>query len=227
VLHVVHLVFTTGHTSPSGDELIRNELVQRALSLARMLRGLLPSDAGVAGLLGLILLTHARSTSRTKDGELVLLADQDRSRWDLEAIAEGSSLVRDALEDEPPTLYALLGAIAELHDTSPSWEATNWPAIVRCYDLLDALWPSPVVALNRAVAVGFALGPEAGLRMLEPLAEDPHLATYPYFAVARADFSQRIGDLDAARMFFTESLMLTENQVERSYIERRLAELGS
>jgi RNA polymerase sigma factor (sigma-70 family) len=227
VLQVVHLVFTTGHASPSEGELVRDELVERATSLARMLRELLPSDPGVAGLLGLILLTDARRASRVSGGELVLLEDQDRSRWDRDAIAEGSGLIREALEAEPPSRYALLGAIAEVHDTSVSWAATNWAAIVRCYDLLDELWPSPVVSLNRAVAIGFASGPEAGLRLLDSLADDPRLATYPYFAAARADFSRRVGDLAQAKDFYEEALMLTGNEVERTFLERRVAELDA
>jgi RNA polymerase sigma factor (sigma-70 family) len=225
VLQVVHLVFTTGHASPSEGELIRDELVERALSLARMLRELLPSDPGVAGLLGLLLLTDARRASRIAGGELVLLEDQDRSHWDLDAIEQGSALVREALEAEPPSRYALLGAIAEVHDTAASWEATNWAAIVRCYDLLDELWPSPVVSLNRAVAVGFASGPEAGLELLGELAGDPRLATYPYYAAARADFARRVGDVGGARRFYEEALMLSGNDVERTFLERRLAGL--
>lgn len=227
VLQVVHLVFTTGHTAPSGDELVREDVVERALGLARMLRELLPNDPGVAGLLGLILLTDARRDSRTKDGRLVLLEDQDRTTWDREAIAEGAGLIREALEGEPITSYALLGAIAEAHDTAPSWEETDWSRIVRCYDLLDSLWPSPVVALNRAAAIGFARGPAAGLRELEPLATEPRLALYPYLPMARAFFSLRIGDVDACRTYYEEALVLTDNVVERTYIETRLAELGA
>jgi RNA polymerase sigma-70 factor (ECF subfamily) len=225
VLQVVHLVFTTGHTAPHGDELVRDDVVERALGLARMLRELLPEDPGVAGLLGLILLTDARRRARTKDSHLVLLEDQDRSKWDRKAIAEGSALIREALEDEPVTTYALLGAIAETHDTAPTWEETDWSRIVTCYDLLESLWPSPVVALNRAAAIGFARGPEAGLSELEPLAADPRLALYPYLPLARAFFSQRIGDLDASRTYYEEALVLTDNDVERTYIEKRLVEL--
>jgi RNA polymerase sigma-70 factor (ECF subfamily) len=225
VLQVVHLVFTTGHTSPNGEELVRVDLVERSLTLARMLRDLLPSDPGVAGLLGLILLTDARRGSRTAGGQLVLLEDQDRSKWDRDAIAEGSSLVREALEGEPLTIYALLGAVSEVHYESPSWEQTDWDRIVSCYDTLASLWPSPVVALNRAAAIGFARGPEEGLKELEPLAADPRLSLYPYLPMARAVFSQRVGDVGAARMFYEEALVLTDNVVERSYIERRLAEL--
>jgi RNA polymerase sigma factor (sigma-70 family) len=227
VLQVVHLVFTTGHTAPHGDELIREDVVERALALSRMLRELLPHDPGVAGLLGLILLTDARRPARMRAGQLVLLEDQDRSMWDPDAIAEGSALIREALDGEPITTFALLGAIAEAHDTSPSWEQTDWSRIVRCYDLLESLWPSPVIALNRAAAIGFARGPEAGLSELEPLAADPRLALYPYLPMARAFFSQRVGDLDASRIFYEEALVLTDNEVERTYIERRLVELDA
>jgi RNA polymerase sigma-70 factor (ECF subfamily) len=226
VLHVVYLVFTTGHTSPSGAELLRFDLVDRALGLARMLRSLLPRDRAVSGLLGLLLLTHARSGGRTTAGELVLLADQDRARWDRAAIEEGSGLIREALLDEPPSMYAVLGAIARVHDIAPSWEATDWDEIVRYYELLESLWPSPVVALNHAAAIGFAYGPEAGLARLECLADDPRLAAYPYYATARADFHERVGDLEAARTFFAEALMLTDNEVERTYLQGRIADLS-
>ena len=226
VLHVVYLVFTTGHTSPSGAELLRFDLVDRALGLARMLRSLLPRDRAVSGLLGLLLLTHARSGGRTTAGELVLLADQDRGRWDRVAIEEGSGLILEALLDEPPSMYAVLGAIARVHDIAPSWEATDWDEIVRYYELLESLWPSPVVALNHAAAIGFAYGPEAGLARLERLADDPRLAAYPYYATARADFHERVGDLEAARTFFAEALMLTDNEVERTYLQGRIADLS-
>ena len=226
VLHVVYLVFTTGHTSPSGAELLRLDLVDRALGLARMLRSLLPRDRAVSGLLGLLLLTHARSGGRTTAGELVLLADQDRGRWDRVAIEEGSGLILEALLDEPPSMYAVLGAIARVHDIAPSWEATDWDEIVRYYELLESLWPSPVVALNHAAAIGFAYGPEAGLARLERLADDPRLAAYPYYATARADFHERVGDLEAARTFFAEALMLTDNEVERTYLQGRIADLS-
>jgi RNA polymerase sigma-70 factor (ECF subfamily) len=226
VLQVVHLVFTTGHASPGGEELVRDDLVDQGLLLARMLRDLLPNDAGVAGLLALLVLTDARRTSRLVDGRLVLLADQDRSVWDRAAIAEGTCLVESALSGSPPSVYALMAAIASIHDNSPSWEATDFTAIVGHYDALMRAWPSPVVALNRAVAVGFAEGPEAGLRALEPLAIEPLLASYPYFPAARADFCRQVGDVRSARLFYEEALMLTANEVERAHLERQLAELG-
>ena len=227
VLQVVHLVFTTGHASPGGDDLVRDDLVDQAVLLARMLRDLLPDDPGVAGLLALLVLTDARRASRLDDGQLVLLAEQDRSAWDRDAIAEGTWLAREALGRGPQSIYALMAAIASIHDNSPSWEATDFTAIVAHYDSLMRAWPTPVVALNRAVAIGFALGPDAGLRALEPLSAEPLLASYPYFPAARADFSRRVGDLRSARLFYEEALMLTANEVERAHLERQLAELGS
>ena len=227
VLQVVHLVFTTGHASPGGDELVRDDLVEQGLLLARMLGDLLSNDPGVAGLLALLVLTDARRAARLVDGRLVLLADQDRAAWDRDAIAEGTHLAEAALEGSPPSIYALMAAIAAIHDNSPSWEATDFTAIVGHYDALMAAWPSPVVALNRAVAIGFAQGSGAGLRALEPLAAEPLLAAYPYFPAARADFCRRVGDVRSARLFYEEALMLTANEVERAHLERQLAELGS
>ena len=170
VLTVVHLLFTTGHTAPAGADLVRRDLVERALDLARMLRALLPQDAEVAGLLALLLLTDARRPARTSsDGQLVLLADQDRSTWDQAEIAEGAGLLREALRGRPPSRFALMAAIAAVHAESPTWEATDWSEIVGLYDVLMKIWPSPVVALNRAAAIGFAEGPQAGLAELDAL----------------------------------------------------------
>ena len=152
-LAVVYLVFTTGHTAPAGERLVRRDLVERALDLARMLRTLLPADAEVAGLLALILLTDARSAAREgAGGELLLLADQDRTRWDRDAIAEGVVLVREALRGRPPGRFALMAAIAAVHAEASSFAQTAWTEIVAIYDLLAVAWPSPVVALNRAAA---------------------------------------------------------------------------
>jgi RNA polymerase sigma-70 factor (ECF subfamily) len=226
VLAVVHLLFTTGHTAPSGAALVRRDLVERSLDLARMLRSLLPADPGVAGLLALILLTDARRSSRlSDDGRLLLLADQDRSAWDRGAIREGIALVRSALQSRPPGRYALMAAIAAVHDEAPSWESTDWAELVGLYDLLVDMWPSPVVALNRAVAVGFASGPAAGVAALDALAAEPQLAGYGYLAAARADFLRRLGRVAEARTAYEEALLLTENAVERDFLTRRLQDL--
>ncbi|NUT32967.1 MAG: sigma-70 family RNA polymerase sigma factor [Hamadaea sp.] len=226
VLTVVHLLYTTGHTATAGDDLVRADLVARSLDLARMLRELLPDDPGVAGLLALILLTDARREARVDaQGRLVLLADQDRSRWDRHAIAEGASLVRAALRTRPPSRYALMAAIAAVHSEAPSWAATDWRELVGLYDVLVATWPSPVVALNRAVAIGLARGPAAGLAALDALADEPQLSAYGYLAAARADFLAKLGRIGEARIAYTEALMLTENAVERAFLEDKLRAL--
>ncbi|MCX4587666.1 RNA polymerase sigma factor [Streptomyces sp. NBC_01481] len=228
VLTVVHLLFTTGHTAPAGADLVRRDLVERALDLARMLRTLLPDDAGVAGLLALILLTDARRDTRSgDDGRLLLLAEQDRTQWDRAAIGEGIALVREALRRRPPGRFALMAAIAAVHAEAPSWEETDWREVVALYDLLVQIWPSPVVALNRAVAVGFAGGPAAGLAAVDALAAEPQLAGYGYLAAARADFLRRLGRTAEARSAYEEALLLTENAVESDFLAGRLEQLGS
>jgi RNA polymerase sigma-70 factor (ECF subfamily) len=225
-LRVVHLLYTMGHTAASGRELQRQDLAARALDLARMLRLLLPTHPDVAGLLALVLLTDSRRETRVaEDGRLLLLEEQDRTRWDRAAIAEGTALVREALRARPPGRFALQAAIAAVHAESPSWADTDWREIVALYALLEQQWPSPVVALNRAVAVGLAEGPAAGLAALEPLAAEPQLARYGYLAAARADFLRRLGRADDARLAYEEALLLTENEVERRFLEGRLTDL--
>jgi RNA polymerase sigma-70 factor (ECF subfamily) len=201
--------------------------VERALDLARLLRALLPANADVAGLLALVLLTDARRATRVDAaGNLVLLADQDRAQWDRAEIAEGVALVREALGRRPPGRFALQAAIAAVHAEAPSWSDTDWGEVVALYDVLAQRWPSPVVALNRAVAVGFARGPAAGLAELDALAAEPQLAGYGYLAAARADFLRRAGRASEARTAYEEALVLTANEVERRFLSGRLAELG-
>ncbi len=226
VLTVIHLVFTTGHTAPVGADLVRRDLVERALDLAQMLAALLPDDPGVLGLLALILLTDARRDTRLRaDGGVQLLADQDRTQWDQAAIREGARLVRSALRHRPPSRFALMAAIAAVHSEAPTWDDTDWHEIVGLYDVLVQIWPSPVVALNRAVAVGFEQGPEAGLAALEPLIAEPQLAGYGYLAAARAEFLRRLGRDADARPAYEEALLMTENHAEQQFLARRLAEV--
>ncbi|SHF66091.1 RNA polymerase, sigma subunit, ECF family [Jatrophihabitans endophyticus] len=226
VLGVVHLIFTTGHTAPVGEVLRRGELVERALDLARLLRRLLPADADVAGLLALILLTDARRSTRLDAaGRLRLLADQPREDWHRDEIAEGVELVREALRRRPPGRFALEAAIAAVHAEASHWEATDWGEIIGLYDVLLERYPSPVVALNRAVAVGFAAGAAAGLRALDELAAEPQLACYPYLAAARADFLSRLQRWTEARLAYDEALALTDNAVEREFLRSRRAGL--
>jgi RNA polymerase sigma-70 factor, ECF subfamily len=228
VLDVVHLLFTTGHTAPAGASLQRRDLAERALDLARMLRLLLPDDPAVTGLLALILLTDARRDTRvTADGQLLVLAEQDRTGWDQGEISEGLTLVRAALRRRPYSRYALMAAIAATHATAPRWDATNWQQILDLYDELTDIWPSPIVALNRAVAVGHAHGPAAGLAALDELAAEPQLAGYHYLPATRAEFLRRLQRTAEARLAYDEALALTDNATERDFLLRRLAELDS
>ncbi|MFC4244411.1 RNA polymerase sigma factor [Gryllotalpicola reticulitermitis] len=226
VLDVVHLVYTSGHTAASGAELTHPELAERGIGLARMLHALLPAEGEAASLLALLLLSEARRTARTDAaGALVLLEDQDRALWDRAQIAEGQTLVEGALRRPPVGRYGLLAAIAALHDEAENWEATDWPQILALYDLLFARWPSPVVALNRAVALSFAKGPAAALAAVDELAEVPALAAYPYLTATRADLLRRLGQADAAADAYREALLLTANEVEAAFLQRRLSEL--
>jgi RNA polymerase sigma factor (sigma-70 family) len=228
VLMVLHLLFTTGHSAPDGGDLRRPDLVERALELARMMRALLPDDADVAGLLALLLLTDARRATRVDgEGRLVLLAAQDRTQWDRGAIAEGEGLLREALRHRPPGRFAVQAAIAAVHATAPNWDATDWAEIVGLYDVLTATWPSPVVALNRAIAVGMRDGPQAGLDELTPLGDEPQLATYPYLASTRADFLSQLGRPDEALSAYHEALLLTTNSVEQRFLADRIEEIGA
>jgi RNA polymerase sigma factor (sigma-70 family) len=226
VLAVVHLILTTGHTAPTGAALVRDDLLDRALDLARLLRSRFPADADVAGLLALVLLTDARRTARTDPaGGLVLLADQDRSRWDAAMVAEGRELVLGALTARPVGRYAVLAAIAAVHADAPTFADTDWAEIVGLYDVLAARWPSPVVALNRAVAIGFAAGPDAGLDVLDALRDEPRLAAYGYLAAARGELLRRAGRHDEARTALEEAALLTANDVERHLLADRLTAL--
>jgi RNA polymerase sigma factor (sigma-70 family) len=226
VLTVVHLLFTSGHTAATGDQLVRRDLVERALDLARMLRALLPDHRGVAGLLALILLTDSRRETRVgSDGQLILLSDQERSKWDHAEIVEGVALVREALRSRPPERFALMAAIAAVHAEASAWNATDWTEIVGLYDALVVAWPSPIVALNRAVAVGFALGPQAGLDAIEELATEPTLASYSYLSSSRAEFLGQLERTGEATLAFEEALTFCDNAVERNFLLSRLAEI--
>nr|WP_329956287.1 sigma-70 family RNA polymerase sigma factor [Catenulispora pinistramenti] len=225
VCDVVHLVFTTGSNAPVGAALIREDLVASAVGLARTLHRLLPV-AEPAGLLALLLLIDARRATRTADdGQPILLADQDRSRWDRRLIAEGTDLLTEALRGGPPTRYAVQAAIAAVHAEAPDFEATDWSEIVALYDVLLRLWPSPVVELNRAVAVGMRDGPRAGLIALDDLAAEPALATYRYLSAARADFLRKLKQWPEAITAYEEALVLTDNEPERAFLAARLAEV--
>ena len=228
VLTVIHLLFTTGHTAPAGPALTRDDLAGRALDLARMLRALLPREREVSGLLALLLANHARRTTRTTaQGRLLRLEEQDRAVWDRAAIAEADELVVRALRGGGPGRFALQAAIATLHAVAPTYEDTDWPQILVLYDELLRRWPSPVVALNRAVAVAMVHGPAAGLAEIDALEQDPRLAGYRYLPAAKADLLRRLGrDADAA-VAYERAIALTGNEAERAYLVGRLAEANA
>ncbi len=228
VLTAVHLVFTAGHTAPTGDSLVRPDLVDRSIELCKVLVDLMPDEREVRGLLALILLTDARRMTRVNEGgQLVLLEDQDRSRWDRAAIERGRGMVLEALRGGRPGRFVIQAAIAALHAEAPRFADTDWAEIVDLYDLLLDTWPSPVVALNRVVAVGFRSGAEAGLQALEQLEADdgPALSTYHYLPATRADFLRRLGHDQAAAAAYRRALALAQNDVERAFLEGRLTTL--
>jgi RNA polymerase sigma-70 factor, ECF subfamily len=228
VLTVIHLLYTTGHTAPSGATLTRSEPAERALDLARMVVELMPGDREAQGLLGLLMVNHARRATRTdEEGRLVLLEDQDRSAWDREAIEDGHRLVLAALEGGRPGRFALQAAIAALHAQADSYAATDWRQIVELYDELLRIWPSPVVALNRAIAVSMVEGPEAGLAAVAALQADSRLAGYRYLPAARGDMLRRLGRREEAAAAYRTALRLADNDAEREFLERRLDALTS
>ena len=223
VLTVVHLLATTGHTAPSGDSLVRVDLADRALDLARMLHTLLPGEAEAAGLVALLVVHKSRESTRTDAaGRLIRLADQDRSAWDRDLIAEADRLVLTALRSGPPGRFTLQAAIAALHAQAPSYAETDWPQIRTLYDALLRVWPTPVVALNRAVAVAMVDGPAAGLTALEPLEASGELVRYQYLSATRADFLRRLGRDAEAREAYARALALTDNAAERAFLEGEL-----
>ena len=224
VLGVIHLLYTMGHTAPSGEDLVRADLAERAIDLARMLRDLLP-EPEVLGLLALLIVNHARRATRTDaDGRLLRLADQDRAAWDRAAIAEGDRLVLAALDAGPPGRYTLQAAIAALHAEADTYDQTDWAQILVLYDALLEAWPSPVVALNRAIALGMVAGPAAALAEVERLEDDGALARYHYLPATKADLLVRLDRRAEAVAAYRAALALADNDAERAFLIARLAE---
>jgi RNA polymerase sigma-70 factor (ECF subfamily) len=225
VLHVVYLVFNEGYFASSGEALTRHDLSGEAIRLGRLLIELLPEPEAI-GLLALMLLHESRRAARTSaDGELVLLADQDRSRWNGDQIAEGSALVERALTMRRLGPYTLQAAIAAVHAGAATAAATDWPQIVALYDILVRADPAPVVELNRAAAVAMRDGPLAGLTLIDAILARGDLAVYVHAHSARADLCRRLGRADEARASYRRALELTRQEPERRFLERRLASL--
>lgn len=226
VLAVIYLVFNEGYSASSGEEVTRADLSQEAIRLARLLMEMLP-DTEVLGLLSLMLLHESRRQARsTADGDLVLLDDQDRGLWNRELIAEGQSLVARALGDQPIGVYTIQAAIAAVHAGAATPAATDWGQIVALYDLLMQAEPSPIVELNRAVALAMRDGPEAALRIVDGILARGELTDYRLAHAARADLCRRLGRSTAARESYDRALALTRQAPERRFLEKRLAELG-
>ena len=225
VVSVVYLVFNEGYSAAQGEALIRGELCAEAIRLGRLLRALIPVPlVEVESLLALMLLHDARRPARLDDaGELVLLSDQDRSRWNRAQLEEGLALVQGALRLGPPGPYALEAAIAAVHAEAPDSASTDWRQIALLYQRLEAVHPSPVVALNRAVAVSMAEGPAAALPLVEALSEP--LAAYHLWHATRANLLLRLGRPGEAAEAYRRALELTHNEAERRFLTRRLAEL--
>jgi RNA polymerase sigma-70 factor (ECF subfamily) len=225
VLRVVYLIFTEGYVASTGEELVRADLADESIRLARILRQLLPAEPEVSGLLALMLLVDARRAARTDAaGELVPLEDQDRGLWDADQIAEGRDLVVAALCGPGSGPYAIQAAIAALHAEATEVATTDWPQIVALYDVLARVCPSPVVELNRAVAVAMRDGPEAGLAALDALEADA-LSGYHPLPAARADLLCKLGRIDEAALAYRTALKLAGNERDRAFLRRRLAEL--
>jgi RNA polymerase sigma-70 factor, ECF subfamily len=226
VLAVLYLVFNEGYLATASDSLVRRELCEEAIRLARVLVALMPDEPEARGLLALMLLHHSRRDARTDAaGRMVLLPDQDRSRWDAAVIAEGMELMRGALRMGAGP-YALQAAIVAEHALAPSEEATAWGRIAVLYERLAELTPSPVVELNRAAAVAMDEGPQRGLELIDALAEAGELDAYHHLHSARADLLRRLGRDAEAAAAYSRALELSDNAVERGFLERRLAELS-
>ena len=224
VLHTIYLIFNEGYEASSGDALIRHELCAEAVRLARLLKELHPGP-DIDGLLALMLLHQSRAATRAAaDGSLVLLEQQDRTRWDQTLIAEGTALAELAFARPPVGSYTIQAMIAATHAAARTAAATDWARIAGFYDLLLRAEPTAVVALNRAVAIAMRDGPEAGLQLIDPLAAG-ELVNYRFAHAARADLLRRLGRADEARAAYHHALELTQQASERKFLERRLSEL--
>jgi RNA polymerase sigma-70 factor (ECF subfamily) len=226
VLAVLYLIFNEGYAASAGDSLVRRELCAEAVRLGRVLTELMPDEGEAMGLLALLLLHDARRETRVGPaGELVLLEDQDRERWDRAEIGEGIRLLDRAMRRGPPGPYRLQACIAALHAAAPTAAATDWRRIAALYDRLMAVAGSPVVALNRAVAVAMVEGPDAGLSLMDDLAASGDLDGYHLLHAGRADLLRRLGRTGEAAAAYRRALDLTTNPVERAFLSGRLAEV--
>ena len=226
VLHVLYLIFNEGYASSTGPNLQRNDLANEAIRLTRSVHNLMPDNTEVAGLLALMLLTDARRSARTgPDGEAVPLAEQDRSKWDRQKIAEGVALITETLSKGKVGPYQLQAAIAAIHDEATRFEDTDWPQILALYGLLKRMVDNPMVGLNHAIAVAMVHGPQAGLKLLETLDTDKRLAGHYRLDVARAHLYEMKGDSETAIIHYQIALEKTASIPERNYLAKKVASL--
>jgi RNA polymerase sigma factor (sigma-70 family) len=224
VLGVIYLLFTMGHTAQSGETLMRPELVDDALRMTHLLRDLMPDEREVRGLLALLVVTIARQSTRLgPDGQPLRLEDQDRTLWDGAAIHDARVLIDEGLASGRPGRYVLQAAIALVHAQAPSYAVTNWVSVVHFYDELLVEWPTPIVALNRAVAVSMVSGPELALEEVVALDAQGELSNYHYLPAIKADLLRRLGRMEEARYEQRRAIELTFNEAERAYLEAQLA----
>jgi len=224
---VLYLIFTEGYAATSGTGLVRADLSAEAIRLTRLVHRQLPQDGEVTGLLSLMLLNEARRPARAgPDGDLIPMAEQDRSRWDTDQIAEGVALITGALSRGSPGPYQLQAAIAAVHDEAATAEATDWPQIVALYELLLQLSDNPVVALNRAVAVAMVRGPRAGLDLLAPMQADQRITGSHRFHAVRAHLLEMAGDRAAARTAYLDAAGLTASLPHQRYLHAQVTRLG-
>jgi RNA polymerase sigma-70 factor (ECF subfamily) len=226
VLRVIYLVYTEGHSATRGEVAMRGDLCEEAIRLARLLARLMPDEAEALGLLALLLLSDARRSARMDAaGDPVALEDQDRSRWDARRVADGRATLDRALRLRRSGPYVIQAAIAALHAEAPDFDGTDWSQIAALYGALARLDPAPVVAVNRAVAVGLADGPHAGLAILEAAAGDPRLARYQPLHAARAELLRRAGDAAGADTAYERAITLTSNEAQRAALQRSRARM--
>ncbi len=228
VLAVIYLIFNEGYSASSGDALIRRDLCSEAIRLARLVANLMPDEPEAAGLLALLILQHSRRDARTgPTGELIVLEEQDRTRWHHAEIEEGAAIINEDMTSHGLGPYQQQAAIAAIHAQAPTPDATDWPQIAALYARLAEVQPSPIIELNRAVAIAMADGPLAGLRLIDAIDATGDLADYHLLHAARADLHRRANQPEAASIAYRRALDLCTNEVERTYLQRRLNEVTS
>ena len=225
VLAVIYLLFTTGHTAPSGSSLVRADLVDQAIHLAQMLRELMPEEREVSGLYALLLISDARRATRTQaTGRPARLREQDRSQWDRSTLAIAHDIIVDSLRAGPAGRYVLQAAIASLYAEAPTYDETDWAQIVTLYDKLLEVWPSPVVALNRAVPFAMVAGPQTALAEIERLEREGRLGGYHYLPAVKADLLSRLGRTGEATAAYRQAFELAANEAERAFLADQFKE---